>query len=81
MNIELNETIEKSIKTAVDSGKFSTAQAFLEAATTDYLLRALIQTEGDKPTASELKERFRPFRGKLDMTREELLDARHDGLA
>lgn len=81
MNIELNETIETTIRTAMASGRFSTAEAFLEAATTDFLQRTVNEKERDKPTVDELKERFRPFRGKLKMSREELVEARHDGLA
>ena len=79
MNIELNETIETTIRTAMASGRFSTAEAFLEAATTDYLQRAVNEKEPDMPNAEERKKRFRPFRGKLKMSREELVEARHDG--
>ncbi len=80
MNIELNKTIETTIRTAMASGRFSTAEAFLEAATSDFLQRTVIEKERDMPTAEELKERFRPFRGKLKMSREEVIAARHHDL-
>ncbi len=80
MNIELNKTIETTIRTAMASGRFSTAEAFLEAATSDFLQRTVIEKERDMPTAEELKERFRSFRGKRKMSREEVIAARHHGL-
>ncbi|QDT07460.1 hypothetical protein K227x_58870 [Rubripirellula lacrimiformis] len=39
MNIEITKTTEQAIKQALATGQFSTAEAFLEAASQDFVLR------------------------------------------
>jgi len=80
MNIEVSEQTEKVIRTAVQSGRFDTAEAFLEAAAQAFIEKVNVTGETNKPSADELKQRFKPFRGKLKMSREEIIEARHHGL-
>ncbi|WP_417749886.1 hypothetical protein [Rosistilla oblonga] len=73
MNIELSEQTEKVARTIVESGRFTTVEAFLEAAAQAFMAQSCVPLPADKPTADQLKERFRPFRGKLKMSREEVV--------
>lgn len=79
MNIEVSEQTEQVIRAAVESGRFSFAEAFLEAAATAYAAEVR-SADASRPTADELVERFKPFRGKIKMTVDEVLEARRHGL-
>ena len=81
MNIELSEQTERAVRSVVQSGKFGTAEAFLEAAAKAFLAEVGEYASEPQPDAEELKARFKPFRGKLKMTRDEVIKARHHGLS
>jgi len=80
MNIRVSEESEQEIRKAVESGQFSTTEAFWEAAAESLLSQTRSTVDDARPTAEELIQRFKKYRGTLKMTRQELVKARHQGL-
>ena len=80
MTFELDEETVQIIRTEVESGRFTTAEAFLQAATKAFVTQTASPTNARDVTPDEVVERFKKYRGKLDMTRADIIEARHQGL-